>query len=84
MEIEGVKVDAPALIAELADAPPQVYSQANEAISNIRYRLYVEAMMGLDNVRKQPGLTDKQKKLIGQVIDQLKQVNAKAPSQPNQ
>lgn len=84
MEIEGVKVDAPRLSMEFAEAPPEVRTPVNNAVLNIRYRKYVDAMMELDKVLKEPSLNDKQKQLITQVIEQLKQVAAKAPATPGQ
>jgi len=38
-------------------------------------------MIALDEVLNSPGLDDKQKKLLTQVIGQLKEVVAKAPAQ---
>ena len=83
MEFEGVKVDAPRLMAEFVNAPPQLQKPVNEGVLKLRYRQYLQAMMGLDEVLKSPDLNDKQKKLITQVLDQLKEVVAKAPPQPN-
>lgn len=79
MEFEGVKVDTPRLTAEFVDAPPQLQKAVNDAVSNVRYKKYVQAMMGLDEALNSPDLTDKQKKLITQVISQLKEVIVKAP-----
>ena len=79
MEFEGVKVDTPRLMAEFVSAPPQLQGPVNEAVTKARYRQYLQAMMALDQVLKSPELTEKQKKLIAQVIDQLKEVIAKAP-----
>jgi hypothetical protein len=79
MEFEGVKVDTPQLMAEFVSAPPDLLRPVNAAVTNLRYKKYLEAMMGLDQVLKNPGLNDKQKKLITQVIDQLKEVQGKAP-----
>ena len=80
MEFEGVKVDTPRLMAEFVDAPPALQTSVNDAVTKMRYRKYLEAMMELDQVLKNPDLNDKQKKLMAQVIDQLKGVLAKAPS----
>jgi hypothetical protein len=79
MELEGVKVDTPRLMAEFVNAPPEIQRRVNDAVTNVRYKKYLEAMMGLDEALKNPALTDNQKKLITQVIDQLRQVIAKAP-----
>jgi hypothetical protein len=84
VEIEGVKVDMPKLSAEFAEAPPELRQPVNNAMLNMRYRKYVDAMMELDKVLKEPSLNDKQKQLITQVMDQLKQVAAKAPATPGQ
>jgi len=82
MEFEGVKVDTPRLMAEFLNASPELQKPVNDAVTKVRYRKYFEAMMDLDGALKNPGLNDKQKKLIDQVIGQLKEVLAKAP-QPN-
>ena len=82
IEIEGVKLDTPQLMTEFLDAPPDLYKRVNDAVTNVRYQGYLEAMMELDEVLKTPGLKDKQKKVLAQVISQLKAVIAKAPPQP--
>jgi hypothetical protein len=84
IEVEGVKLDTPQLLTEFLDASPELYKKVNDAVTNVRYQGYLEAMMELDGVLKGPGLNAKQKKLLAQVIDQLKQVIAKAPPKPNQ
>lgn len=79
MEIEGVKVDTPRLMAAFVDASPELQKPVNDAVTKVRYKLYLQAMMELDAALKMPGLSDKQKELITQVIGQLKEVVAKAP-----
>ncbi len=83
MEFEGVKVDTPQLMAEFMDASPQLQEPVNDAVTKMRYKKYLEAMVGLDEVLKSPGLNDKQKKMLAQVIGQLKEIVEKAPSRPN-
>jgi hypothetical protein len=83
MEFEGVKVDTPQLMASFMDASPEFQKSVNDAVTNMRYKKYLEAMVGLDEVLKSPGLNDKQKKILAQVIAQLKEVVEKAPSRPN-
>ena len=83
MEFEGVKVDTPRLMAEFVNASPELQRPVNEAVTKMRYRKYLDAMMELDEVLKNPGVNEKQKKLITQVIDQLKEALAKAPPRPN-
>jgi hypothetical protein len=83
IEVEGVKLDTPQLMTEFLDAPPDLYKRVNDAVTSVRYQGYLEAMMELDEVLKTPGLKDKQKKVLVQVISQLKAVIAKAPPQPS-
>jgi hypothetical protein len=82
VELEGVKVDTPRLMAEFVDASPELQRLVNDAVTKVRYKQYLQAMMDLDQVLKSPSLNDKQKKLITQVLDQLKEVVAKAPPGP--
>ena len=79
MQIEGVNVEIPQLSAEFANAAPELQSKVNQAVSDVRYRRYVEAMKGLDEVLNSPGLSDKQKTLVTRVLGQLKEVALKAP-----
>ena len=46
--------------------------------------IYFYGMMVSDEALKSPALNDKQKKLLTQVLGQLKEVVAKAPAQANQ
>src|SRR5262245_49650428 len=84
LEIEGIKLDTPQLVTEfMNNASPELYKKVNDAVTDIRYQSYVESMMALDEVLKGPGLNDKQKKLLSQVIGQLKEVIAKVPPRSN-
>ncbi len=83
MEFEGVKVDTPRLMAEFMNASPELQKPVNDAVTKMRYKQYLQAMMALDEVLKDPGLSDQQKKLLAQVIGELKEVIAKAPPRPN-
>ena len=79
MEFEGVMVDTPRLTAEFVNAPPELQKPVNDAVLKVRYRQYLQAMMDLDQVLKNPGLTDQQKNMTTQVLSQLKELVAKAP-----
>jgi hypothetical protein len=81
-QIQGVDVDIPRLSAEFAKAKPEIQEKVNDAVTKVRYKRYMQAMMDLDEVLNSPGLDDKQKKLVTQVTGQLKEVIAKgAPDQ---
>ena len=82
MQIEGVNVDLGKLSTEfsaVSPTAPDLQSKINAAVLKVRYKQYVPAMMALDEVLNSPGLTDKQKKLVTDVIAQLKEVAAKNP-----
>jgi len=84
MEFDRVKVDTPRLGAVFQSASPELQQQqVDDAATKVRYKQYLQAMMGLDEVLKNPALNDTQKKLSGQVIGQLKELVAKSPPQPS-
>jgi len=83
MQIQGVNVDIPQLSAEFVDAAPAVQSRVTAGVSKVRLNRYLEGMKEFDEVLNSPGLNDKQKKLLTQVLGQLKEVVAKAPAQGN-
>ena len=84
MQIQGVNVDIPQLSAQFAEASPEIQSRVNEGIAKVRLNQYLQGMRVFDEVLNSPGLNDKQKKLLTQVLGQLKEVVAKAPAQANQ
>jgi len=77
-EISGVKVDMPKLQAAFAGAPPELTSDINTATSMVRYGQYEKAMQSLDKLSSNPALNDAQKKVVTDVLEQLKQVVMKA------
>ena len=77
MQIQGVSVDTPQLTSEFSKASPELQSKVSGAIAKIRLNQYMQGMAALDEVLNSPGLTDKQKKLLTQVIGQLKEVVTK-------
>lgn len=84
IEVEGVQVDTPQLMAAFADVSPDLYSKVEDASTNIRYKKYVDAMMGFDAVLKTPGLKPHQQQILTKVIGQLKQVIGKVPPESKQ
>ena len=77
-EISGVKVDMPKLQQTFADAKPELQGPLNETSSNVRYGFYDKAVQSLEKLAAAPDLTDQQKKVVNDVIEQMKQVVAKA------
>ncbi len=81
-EDQGVTIDMDKLSEAFTSAAPELQSVVNQATMNIRYRLYVQALAGLDKLSRDASLTEPQKKVVNDVIGQLQQVINKAPAQP--
>jgi len=78
LDIQGVKVDLPKLQAEFSTAAPELQSDVNQASSGLRYGQYEKALMSLDHLVNNPALSEPQKKAVTEVIEQMKQLIAKA------
>ena len=77
-EIRGVKVDMPKLEQAFAGAGNDLQADVVQTTSNIRYGQYVEALVSLDKLVNNPSLNDAQKKVVNEVIEEMKQVINKA------
>jgi hypothetical protein len=65
------------LMAAFSGAAPDVTSELNEAQRTLRYGLYEKTLTSLDKLASNPSLTEPQKKVVADVIEQMKQVVAK-------
>jgi len=77
-EISGVKVSMPGLQAAFVGANPDLSAAVNDVTSDVRYGQYMKAMQSLDAVSTNPSLNDAQKKIVTEVLGQLKEVIGKA------
>jgi hypothetical protein len=77
MDISGVKVDFPKLQQEFANAPQDVLDSVHQAQSGLRYGQFEKCLQSLDKLASTPNLTESQKKVVNDVIEQMKQVIAK-------
>ena|ERR1035438_10470550 len=75
----GVKVDWPKLDAEFVSSDPALQTAAYKAKRNIFYERFPEALVALESLAGDPRLTETQKKVVNDVLEQTKQVIAKAP-----
>lgn len=82
MEVEGVKVELPKLVNALNTANQDAQSSARNVQLAFRYRQFEKALMEMDKLSSDTTLTDDQKKLVAEVLEQVKQVVAKAPPAP--
>jgi hypothetical protein len=74
VEMRGVKVDLPKLRQLM---PPEKQPAIGELMSSLRYGLFPEALTQLQKLSADPSLTEEQKKVINDVTDQVKQMQAK-------
>jgi len=77
-EISGVKLDMPRLQEAFMGAPPELVANVNETASGLRYGQYERALQALDRLVNNPALNDNQKKVVNEVIEQMKQLIQKA------
>lgn len=77
--VEGVSVDLPKLIQALETATPELQTSARNVQMAFRYGQYEKALMEVDKLVNDTTLTEEQKKIAGEVLEQVKQVMAKAP-----
>ncbi len=78
-EIEGVKVDFPKLQKTFESSSGEIQQHVSEAVQGVRYRMYDRSLEALDALNNDPNVTADQKKVVGELIDAMKQVVAKAP-----
>jgi hypothetical protein len=81
-EYYGVKVDVPKLDVEFTNPSQDLQDRLNLIIRFYRYEQFAQAVTELDALSKMPNLTESQKKLANELIEQTKQVIAKAPPHP--
>ena len=79
---QGVAIDLPKLQEAFASAGPELQNSVMAVASGVRYGEHASALAALDKLAKAPGLTDEQKKIVGEVTEQVKQVASKAPTAP--
>jgi hypothetical protein len=78
--MNGVSVDIPKLNAAFENSPQQIRTTVNQVGFNIRYGKYEEALMACDKLVNDPGVTDAQKKVVNEVIEEIKKLANAAPA----
>ena len=68
----GVMVDLPKLQQAFAATTPDLQTALSEVNMGIRYGDFPRAFTALDKLANAPGITDAQKKIVGEVIEQVK------------
>lgn len=77
VDIGGVKVDMPKLQMAFSNGPEDALGDVHQAVAMIRYGKYDNSLVALDKLSNNPALNEQQKKIVNDVIEQMKQVIAK-------
>src|SRR6516162_2274716 len=77
-EYYGVKLNWLQLNTAFTNASPEAQNDAYMAVRAFRYSQFPQAMVQLEKLANAPGLTDAQKNVATELIEQTKQVIAKA------
>ena len=82
---QAVTLDVPKLRAAFAAASPELKAQADSAIRNIEFgRSYSAGLATLDKLAGAPDLTEEQKKVVTDVMGQVKQLMGGGAAPPAQ
>jgi hypothetical protein len=65
-------VDIPKLQQAFAGTTPDLQAALSEVNMGVRYGEFPRAFAGLDKLANAPGITEAQKKIVGEVIEQVK------------
>ncbi len=85
LQMNGVSVDLPRFNTAFENSPDEVKRVATQVGFNLRYNKYEEALMVLDKLSTDPNVTEPQKKVVADLIEQVKKLaNAPAPGAPAQ
>jgi hypothetical protein len=82
IQMAGVRLDLPKLDTEFQDASPEIQAAVKQIKQSYRGGRFVRMVTELDELSNNPGLGASQKKLVGDLIEQMKQVLAKMPAPP--
>ncbi len=80
--INGVKVDLAKFQQSFRTAPPEIQTSVFKVTMSIRYGQYADAVAEVDKIAKSPSLTEPQKTIANEVLEQLKQAASQAPPRP--
>ncbi|HZR20626.1 MAG TPA: hypothetical protein VFE51_25310 [Verrucomicrobiae bacterium] len=79
-EFQGVQVDLPKLTAAFENANQDLKTTTTQVGFNVRYQKYEDALMGLDKLANDPNVTEAQKKVVNEVIEQVKKLAGATPA----
>jgi hypothetical protein len=83
-QVNGVSVDLPKLQQAFMGAPQDVASDVSQVAFGIRYGDYMKALAALDKLSNNTSITEAQKKVVNDVIEQVKKVMAQGQAPAGQ
>lgn len=82
VQVAGVKLDVPKLDTEFQAASPEIQAALTEIKKSYRGGRFAQMAAQLEALGNNPGLTAPQKKLVGDLLEEVKQLLAKIPAPP--
>jgi hypothetical protein len=80
-QIEGVTVDMPKLQKALeGNTNPEVRNQMTQVAFGVRYGDYPKALMALDQLVNSANVSEAEKKVVNEVLEQVKKLAQSAPA----
>jgi hypothetical protein len=79
--VGGGQVDLPKLTQAFATPTPDQQAALSDVAMGLRYGEYTRCFAGLEKLASTPGITDAQKKIVDEVIEQVK-AKANKPATP--
>ena len=79
-DVNGVSVDLPKLQNAFVGSPPDVLNDVTQVAFGIRYGDYMKSLAALDKLANNTTITEAQKKVVNDVIEQVKKVMSQAPA----
>jgi len=79
-QVQGVTVDIPKLTQAFENASPEIKSTVTAVGFNVRYNKYEDSLMALDKLANDPNVTEAQKKVVSQLIEEVKELANAAPA----
>jgi hypothetical protein len=79
-DINGVTVDIPKLNQAFENASPELKTLTTQVGFSIRYGKYEDALMSLDKLANDPNVTEPQKKVVNELIEEAKKLANAAPA----
>lgn len=84
MVVQGGSIDVPKLKEAFASGGADIQTSLSEITMGIRYADFPRVFAALAKLDSTPGVTEAQKKVIGEITEQVKQVAAKSAPAPGQ